>query len=88
MSRDDAAAIVDRWQAKIAETRQQAEQKAREVGDAAARGLSKAALWSFVAMLLGAVAAALGGLHGTASLTGGPMLPRRGVVAQRHAMQS
>jgi len=39
----------------------QTEQQAREVGDKAARGVSQAALWSFIALLLGAGVAAWGG---------------------------
>lgn len=39
----------------------QTEQKAREVGQQAAQGTSKAALWSFVALLFGAIVSAWGG---------------------------
>jgi hypothetical protein len=42
----------------------QAEQKVREVGQKAAGGLSKAALWGFVALLLGALAGAFGARAG------------------------
>jgi hypothetical protein len=75
MSPDEAGAAVDRWQettkaaqAKMAEAAQQAEQKAREAGDAAARGISKAALWSFISMLLGAIVSVFGGIQGMATL--------------------
>lgn len=67
-SKEDASKIVDRWeqtfeQAKVKyeEVKTQAEQKAREAGDAAARGVSHAATWSFLAMLAGLVASAYGG---------------------------
>ena len=40
------------------------EQKVREAGDTAARVTSQAALWSFVMLALGAIAAALGGASG------------------------
>ena len=39
----------------------QTEQQAREAGDKVASGTSKAALWGFIALLLGALAAAWGG---------------------------
>jgi hypothetical protein len=43
----------------------QLEQKAREAGDAAARGVAQAAFWSFVILVLSAAAAAFGGRSGT-----------------------
>jgi hypothetical protein len=74
MTRPEASATVDRWhqtflnaQAKFEQAKVQAEQKARESGDAAARGLSKASLWGFVALVLGAFAAAIGGFMGVGS---------------------
>jgi hypothetical protein len=45
---------------------QQLEQRAREAGDKAAKGLSKAALWAFGGLLLSGLAAAWGGRVGTA----------------------
>jgi len=45
--------------------KQQIEQKAREAGDTAARGVAKAAFWSFVMLVLSAAAAAYGGNRGT-----------------------
>ena len=44
------------------------EQKVREAGDTAARVTSQAALWSFVMLALGAIAAALGGASGRRSI--------------------
>jgi hypothetical protein len=41
-------------------TRAQAEQKAREAGDKAAKRVSQSALWSFFALVLGGLAAAMG----------------------------
>lgn len=71
-SKEDASKIVDRWEqtyqqakAKYAEVKDQAEQKAREAGDAAARGVSHAATWTFLAMLAGLVASAFGGYLST-----------------------
>lgn len=72
MSRDEASRTVDRWdrtiqKAKVAVTDvgEQAEEKAREVADAAARGVSKAAIWTFVGLLLGLGAAAWGAYLGS-----------------------
>jgi hypothetical protein len=47
-----------------AQDKAQLEQKAREAGDAAARGTSQAAFWSFFLLALSAVAAAMGGSSG------------------------
>lgn len=46
----------------------QQEQQVREVGDKAASGISRGALWAFVGMVLGLLVAAWGGWTGTASL--------------------
>jgi polyhydroxyalkanoate synthesis regulator phasin len=43
----------------------QAEQQAREVGDEVSTALAHAGIWSFVALLLGAMAASFGGRFGT-----------------------
>jgi hypothetical protein len=68
ISRPEAEQRVDGWiktyqEAKVAfeEQKAKAEQKAREVADATAKATSRAALGSVVALLLGAIAAALGG---------------------------
>ena len=67
-SRTESEQIVDNWistakqaQAKLAEVKVQAEQKARQAADAAAEGLSKAALLAALGLGLGAAAAAFGG---------------------------
>ena len=67
-SKADATKTVDQWDQtyqqakdKYAELKTQTEQKAREAGDAAARGISRAAFWSFLAMLGGLAASAFGG---------------------------
>lgn len=72
MSRAEASQTVDRWQqtledakGKIAQVKEQAEQKTREAGDKAASTVSKAAAWSFVALLLGLIAAGGGGYLGS-----------------------
>ena len=67
-SKDDASKIVANWEqtydqakAKYEEVKTQAAQKAREAGDATARGVTHAATWTFLAMLGGLLASALGG---------------------------
>jgi hypothetical protein len=67
-SRAESEQIVDNWiatakagQAKLAEAKVKAEAVAREAGDKAAAGLSKAALMMALGLGLGAAAAAFGG---------------------------
>jgi len=76
--RAQAEATVDRWQATMQQASQkadqmkaQAETKAREWGQTAASGMSKASLWTFIGLLLGGFAAAVGGRFG---------IPRDGLV--------
>jgi hypothetical protein len=57
---DQLVSTASTGKQKVAQT----EQKVREVGQKAAHGLSKAALWAFVALLLGAAAGAFGGRAG------------------------
>jgi GrpB-like predicted nucleotidyltransferase (UPF0157 family) len=71
-SRAESERIVDNWiasarqaQAKYQDVKQQAGQQARETGDKAASALSKAAIFAFVGMVLGAAAAAFGGRQAT-----------------------
>ena len=59
-----ADAEVTGWQQKFADAKQQASAKAAEAGDKAASGVARTALWSFLALALGAVAATLGGRMG------------------------
>ncbi|MGI4870327.1 MAG: hypothetical protein ACRYFX_04005 [Janthinobacterium lividum] len=71
-SRVESEQIVDNWistakqaRAKFAEMKGQAEQKARQAGDAAAEGLSKAALLAALGLGLGAAVSAFGGRRAT-----------------------
>ncbi len=71
MTREQAGQTVDRWQSAAVVAKQQfekakaaTEQKAREIGDATAKNISRAALLSFFALVLGAIAATFGGIHG------------------------
>lgn len=68
MSRAEAQRTVDAWaqridaaQARLTEARAEAEERARAIGDKMAAGVARAAGWSALAMILGAVAAMAGG---------------------------
>ena len=61
ISRDEASARFERAQAKFAQARDQAVQAAKNAADASASVASKTSFAVFGVMLLGAVAAALGG---------------------------
>jgi hypothetical protein len=61
MSHDDAAKKFDDTQAKLKRTRDQAVQAAKDAADASAAAASKTSFAAFGVMLLGAIAAALGG---------------------------
>lgn len=75
-SRAEASATVDNWEQTYQEAYQDAseavqgavadaEQSAREWGDAAASGIATAAWWTFFMLLLGAVAATMGAIVGS-----------------------
>jgi len=67
-SREEASNLVNQWDQQFQQTKGQVQQKARQAGDVAARGISKGALWGFIALFLGMLVAAWGGWAGTASL--------------------
>jgi hypothetical protein len=60
MSRPEAEQRLTQWQ----QTYQQTKQQALQAAEATADTVSKASLWSFVALLLGAIVAAVGGMLG------------------------
>lgn len=67
----DANRTVDSWISSVERMRSQFEEakvaaadKAREAADKAAKGIAKAALWSFIGFVLGALAATFGGRRG------------------------
>lgn len=71
VSESEANQMLDRWTASMERLRAEGEQakaaaaaKAREVADQASRALAKAALWSFIGFVLGAIAASAGGRRG------------------------
>jgi hypothetical protein len=64
ISRDDAAKRLDDWKAKTDKAKADAAQTARQAGEASARTVSQGALWAVLALVLGAVAAAVGGYVG------------------------
>ena len=81
-SRQESMATVERWSGTLQQSAQkmekvkaEAEVKAREWGQTAASGMSKASLWTFIALLLGGLVSALGGRLG---------IPREAVIRQRN----
>ncbi len=71
-SRAESEQVVDNWiatakraQAKLKEAKDAAALKARQTADDAASGLSKAAIFAFIGMVLGAAAAGFGGRQAT-----------------------
>ena len=67
VSREEAAKTVDGWDQKYQQAKAETEQKAREAGDAAARGVSRFALGSFFLLVLFGIAAVFGGRTGESS---------------------
>jgi hypothetical protein len=67
---DEAQRRVQKWEQQYRETRDQAAQQARAAADVAADGVSTAAFYGFVALLLGALAGAFGGRAGTPGFAG------------------
>ena len=61
ISHDDAAKRFDDAQAKLQQTKDQAVQTAKNAADASAAGASKASFAAFGVLLLGSIAAAIGG---------------------------
>jgi hypothetical protein len=61
ISQADADVQITQWQQQLVQTKQQLGQKAVQAEDKAASGVSRAALVSFAALLLGAIAATVGG---------------------------
>ena len=61
----EATARVDQLQAEVEQAADQAAQTATQAADATADTLASASIWAFVALLLGACAAAAGGAMGT-----------------------
>jgi len=73
ISEQDANRMLTEWtnsyqrmKADFQATQDRAEQKAREAGEKASTAVSHAAIWTFVAFLIGAVIASLGGKAGSA----------------------
>lgn len=75
VSPEQANQEVSGWQQKLGQAKEQAKTTAANAADSAAAGVSRAGLWSFVALLLGAIAASIGGAIG-APLLKRPLLPR------------
>lgn len=69
MSREEATRTVENWQRAYQEARAAAERQAREAAQATAQATAQTALWGFFALLLGAIAAAIGGMTGRPKAT-------------------
>jgi hypothetical protein len=68
LNQEQAAQLVSQWDQQFQQTKAKAGQKAREVEDKAARGVSRGAIMGFIALLLELGVAAWGGWAGAASL--------------------
>jgi polyhydroxyalkanoate synthesis regulator phasin len=64
MSQEEAESTLQNLETQYQQAVQEIEQQAREAAQGAAEAVSSAALWSFIALLLGALAAAAGGWLG------------------------
>lgn len=64
MNRADANQTVDRWIKTYQQSKTQINQSARQTGQAITQGISMAGWWCFIALVLGAIAAAWGGSRG------------------------
>jgi hypothetical protein len=62
---EQARARLQEWQQRAQRAMDQAEQQARQAAEVAANTASQAGIWSFVALLIGGVAGAIGGMVGT-----------------------
>ncbi len=65
ISEQEASQRIDQAEAQVKQAMVEAEQKAREIADAAARATAMGAFWAFAALLFGAVMAAIGAIIGT-----------------------
>jgi hypothetical protein len=65
VTREEAEAQLQQLQTQYQEAMAAAEEQARQVAQATSEAISQGAFWSFVALLCGAIAAAVGGLVGT-----------------------
>lgn len=61
---EQARATLDRWQREYQETMANTERKAREAAEKTAKALAQGSLWAFLALLVGAICAAIGGSLG------------------------
>lgn len=68
MTPEDANRTIDNWEQMAQQaqrTTEQTKQKAKEVGRTVSKGVTQAAIWSFVAMVIGVGSAGLGGVAAT-----------------------
>lgn len=88
--RDYADGTVRRWEETMGRLRAEASrmadeaaQNARQAAEKAARGISQGAIWTFVAFLLGAIAASVGGRMGAQAALEAP-IREPGAVYPKH----
>lgn len=75
MSREEATRTVDNWVQTYERTTAQAARQTRQVADTTADAVAKASIWGFLALLIGAAAAACGGMFGTPRTPVAPRIP-------------
>ena len=63
-SEEQARATLERWQREYRDTMANAERQAREAAEKTAKTVAQASLWSFLALVIGALCAAIGGSLG------------------------
>ncbi|WIM09236.1 hypothetical protein [Enhydrobacter sp.] len=74
IGKEEAAQRFDEAQARLVQTRDSTVRTARNVADRGAAAASRASLWAFAALLIGAIAAAIGGALASPRLTARPVV--------------
>lgn len=77
--------FYDRTQQDLAQMAQRAQQEAKEAAEAASDVTTKAAVWTFIAFVIGAVAASLGGHAGAKTLRAVGSIPIEGASDTRRS---
>jgi hypothetical protein len=73
---DEWVAAYDRTQKELQDARYKAEQEARAAADRAAKATTKAAIWTFIAFVIGAIVATWGGNSGAQAISETEPLPK------------
>jgi hypothetical protein len=64
MAQPAAETLLNDWDQQFQQAKAKTEQKGREIGQVAAKGVSQGSFWAFAMLILGALVAALGGAVG------------------------